>query len=318
MAADINVALYRFPHLENIIDEPTTLSDGSVLKVDETITSLGLVKSLGYDVWELPLVRYIAAREAGHEISALPVFTARRFIQWMFEVPEHSDIQVVKDLEGKRIVQSYIGNTDMIWAKGLIEETYDVDLSGITWYTLHGELVEGTFTPEGVVNLDRPHDRDELMLTGVVDAAVTSGHPNPVRPGLRSLWADPETEIATWYKSWPVFPILHVVVVRNSALAGHESLGRDLFQLFETAKNDALARWDYGTTLPEEKRNQALWSGFPGSAWNGADRAFLGRDPLPYGVEANRDELEQIMRYAVRQQAIKRVHPLEELFPLVL
>jgi hypothetical protein len=99
-------------------------------------------------------------------------------------------------------------------------------------------------------------------------------------------------------------------------LAAHPSLARDLYEQFEGAKNDALVEWDYGASLPDDRRAAALWSGFPGSSFGGADRSFLGRDPLPYGLESkkNREPLEQIIGYAVRLGNIQRSHSIEELF----
>lgn len=317
MTADIKAGLYeRYPHVESLLDEWTELSDGAVLKVE--LAGVGDTRyedSDDFSVWEMPLIRYIAKRENGFGSIAIPVFPARRFVQWMVEVPVDSDIHEVKDLEGKRIVQNYVGATDSVWARGLFEETYKVDLSGVTWFTRMTEFVPGHEAPEGTVCLEGAK-RDDLLLDGVVDAALTSGHGNPIRPGLRSLFAVPEVEAAEWYKSWKIFPMLHVVVVRESALAEHASLAHDLYQAFDDAKTNALVKWNYGASLPQQSRALALWSGFPGSASGGASRSFLGRDPLPYGLElqANHDALERVIRYGVEQGALQRSHELDELF----
>jgi 4,5-dihydroxyphthalate decarboxylase len=261
----------------------------------------------------MPVIKYVAAWEQGFDAIAIPVFPARRFAQWMVEIAENSDIRDASDLEGKRIGIRYNGNTDAILGKGVLEESYGIDLSSVSWFTVHGELVPGTKAPDGVVLLDGA-DLHDLLRSGDVDAVLVNGYGHEPAPGIRRLWDDPEKEAARWYESARFFPILHLVVVSTSALAEHEALAPILFQAFEQAKTDALVKWNYGAALPDGKRAAALRSGFPGSGWRGSDRSFLGRDPIPYGLEANRDGLERLIAYAVRQEALQESHSVEELF----
>jgi 4,5-dihydroxyphthalate decarboxylase len=316
MASNVNASLIRFPHVESILNEAIELSDGTTFNVHETVRDLSPEESLNYDVWELPIVRYIAALELGLEVTAIPVFTARRFIQWMVEVPENSEIQVAQDLEGKRIAQHNFGNTDAVWTKGVLEESYGVDPLSVSWFTVHAEMMEGLVAPAGVVCLEGA-DPNELLANGVVDAAIVSGYGPPPAPGIRRLWADPEVEAAAWYRTAKMFPILHVIVIRDSALDEHESLARDIYQVFDGAKHDALVKWDYGASLPEDRRATAQRSGFPGPAWGGVDRSFLGRDPLQYGLEPNRGALERIIQYGFRQKATQKSYAVDELFAAV-
>jgi len=44
---------------------------------------------------------------------------------------------------------------------------------------------------------------------------------------------------------------------------------------------------------------------------------LAGRDPLPYGIEANRPMLERLMRHAVDQRILTRPVPVESLFAAV-
>jgi 4,5-dihydroxyphthalate decarboxylase len=72
-----------------------------------------------------------------------------------------------------------------------------------------------------------------------------------------------------------VFPINHVVVVKDALLAEHPWLADELMRMFVAAKGDEL---------------------------------------VPYGVEANRPAIETLMRYAAEQRLIPRAYPVEELF----
>jgi 4,5-dihydroxyphthalate decarboxylase len=317
MTRSVNLALIRHPHLESIIDQPVVLSDGATLHVQEVPEHLTIDESEGFDVWELPIVRYIAARERGFKWTAIPVFPTRRFTQWMIEVPEESEIRVAKDLEGRRVAQSYYGHTGTVLTKGVLQESYGVDLSSITWVTWRrSEHVPGTQAPAGIVYRDGAN-AIELVRSGEADAMIANGHGQPPSPSFRRLWADPEREAARSYESSRFFPIIHVVVVSDEALADHEGLAHDLYEVFDRAKRDAFTKWDYGASLPDDLRSAALASGFPGAAWQGADRSFLGKDPIPYGIEANREALERTIRYATDQGAIQESYSLDELFSSV-
>jgi 4,5-dihydroxyphthalate decarboxylase len=315
MASDINAVVLGYPHFESLLNQSIELSDGAVVNMHETDHDMGFREVESFDVWETPFVRFMAGRELGHPWTAIPVFPTRRFVQWMIDVPEDSDIHEAKDLDGRRIVQRYHGFTDAVWSKGVLEQDYGVDLASVAWFTLHEERMPGTRAPDGVVSLNTD-DSDALLVNGVVDARLDQGYGQPTSPGVRRLWPDPEGEAAAWYKRTNVFPILHVVAVKNSVLAEHPSFARDLYQIFDQAKNEALVKWDYGATLPDDRRVMALQSGFPGSRWGGGDRSFLGQDPIPFGVEleANRESLERGIRYAFTQRAIQNSYSIEELF----
>jgi 4,5-dihydroxyphthalate decarboxylase len=313
LTTTIEASIARYPHAEELLGASVALADGAVVRIREAKHDVTLKESASLDVWEMPVVRYIAARELGFEIRAIPVFTTRRFIQWMVEVSANSTISSPQDLLDKRLVVHNYGNTDTIWARGVLADSYGVDFSGASWFTLHQEMLPGLVAPAGVTMLEGA-DRDQLLLDGVIDAAITSGHGNEPRPGLRRLWDDPEREAAEWHQSAGFFPMLHVLVIRTSTLSANPSLGEELTRLFAKTKDAALARWDNGASLTEERQATALWCGFPGSRWRGADRSFLGRDPLPYGLAANRAGLERIIRYSSELGATQRLHAVEELF----
>jgi 4,5-dihydroxyphthalate decarboxylase len=98
-----------------------------------------------------------------------------------------------------------------------------------------------------------------------------------------------------------LYPINHTVVVRNDLLEANPELAPDIFNAFAEAKRIYVERLEAGRV-------------------DGADpvhlqvRELIG-DPLPYGIEPNRQNLEAIVQYSVEQGIVARPFALEELFP---
>ncbi len=103
----------------------------------------------------------------------------------------------------------------------------------------------------------------------------------------------PTAADAAWFKRAGLYPISHMVVVKNDQLEKHPWLAEELFTLFKTAKRPYII--------------ESLRSG---AAVSPADRSLLamaklvGDDPLPYGVESARKTLETFIGFNVDQQVI--------------
>ena len=80
---------------------------------------------------------------------------------------------------------------------------------------------------------------------------------------------------ADWFKRTGIYPMHGTIVVKDSVLAEHPWVAKSLFNAFSQAKNEWLARLDAGTPdNASDKKYAAL-------------RKIVGRDPLPYGMDAN-------------------------------
>ena len=86
---------------------------------------------------------------------------------------------------------------------------------------------------------------------------------------MRTVIPDADAAAAAWSRKTGVYPINHVVVVKDALLAEHPWLAEELMRLFIAAKEQA-----------------------GGSA--------------PYGIAANRPAIELLMRYAAEQGLIPR------------
>ena len=156
--------------------------------------------------------------------------------------------------------------------------------------------------PEGV-------DESEMLIAGDVDALITAIEPKAYtegHPKIRRLFSNVPAVEKEYYKKTGVFPIMHVVAVRKDFADANPRLPKALFSLYSQAKQAAYADLEAAevlkVTLPWV--NQEL-----------ADtRALMGENFWPYGVKANRKELELVMRYTHEQGLAKRRLDVNEIF----
>jgi 4,5-dihydroxyphthalate decarboxylase len=281
----------------------------------------------------LPIVSYMSQREHGLEATAIPVFLTRRFPHGML-VCDFDQVQKASDLNGKRIGLGYYGNTDATWVRGFLGEYCGVDLESVTWVTSCDEQVKGVELPGNVVPM---HPELGARYTGVpgpeMDAALLAGEVVAGIYGrgelvtgagqegfgvarLAPLFSDIPTAEREWYAETGIFPILGIVLLNNALLAEHPDLPSKLVDVFSDAKEQAIQRIEGGATLNKEELDDAALSGMPTVPLAKSPRAYLGRDPLPYGVEPNRKTLETIVKYAYDQHVLVSEPTVDELFML--
>jgi 4,5-dihydroxyphthalate decarboxylase len=99
-----------------------------------------------------------------------------------------------------------------------------------------------------------------------------------------------------------VLPVSHTVVVKETALEQRPDLATGIFRRLTAIRDIVAHRVCGGGAL--DAAEQVL-----------ASRATLiGGDPIPYGVEANRDAIEMIIRFCIEQRVIARVETVDDLF----
>ena len=121
---------------------------------------------------------------------------------------------------------------------------------------------------------------------------------------VHRLFASPRAEEAAYYKRTGVYPIMHVLCVREKALAQHPGLAAHLFELFSQSK--ALGRkWARGTpSLNLAWKDDYLEE----------ERRIFGGDPCVFGLDANRSTLEKFLGFCYDQGiSAKRIAP-QDLF----
>ncbi len=125
-----------------------------------------MVRSLEFDVCEMAAGTYMIAREAGLPVTALPVFTYRRFHHSGFVCRADAGIRTPKDLEGKKAgVRAWSVSTG-IWTRGILQNEYGVDLSKITWVVDDEEHVQSLRLPPYVLQAPAGRSLAAMMAAG--------------------------------------------------------------------------------------------------------------------------------------------------------
>lgn len=257
-----------------------------------------MVRNHEYDVAELAVTTYLTAKEHGARFTALPVFIVRDFHHGKTQVLRDGPIRTATDLWGKRVgVNRGYTVTAGVWARAALADA-GLDLSTVSWVLSGDEHVATYVPPANVEAAPAGRTLEEMLLARELDAVVNAGIDHD---GVVPLLP----ENATWesVKKTGFVPINHLVVVRDELLEAHPGLATTLFDAFTEAKHRYVARLRDGL---EETKQDSTFQKFT---------EVTGQvDPLPYGVGANRDVLENLMENATAQGILTRPTELEDVF----
>ena len=260
-----------------------------------------MVRGMEFDVCEMALTTYICARAHGKRFTALPVFLVRAFHHGAILVNTRSGIRTPKDLEGRRVgVNRGYTVTTGLWARSVLQDEYQVDLSKITWVLSGDEHVAEYRPPSNVVPIEPGRTMAEMLASGELAAAigVESEHAD-----VAPLIANAQDAGLAALRARGHYPINHLVVVRDELLQAEPTLAGAVFDSFVRSKRIYLERLKAGT-LEKPSAVDALHQRV---------MAITG-DPLPYGIAPNRAVLDDIVGHCLRQGIIQTPVRVEDLF----
>jgi 4,5-dihydroxyphthalate decarboxylase len=259
-----------------------------------------MVRELAYDVCEMALTTYICARVHGVKFTALPIFLVRDFHHdaILHHVP--SGLTSPADLAGKRVgVNRGYTVTTGVWARSIIQEEFDVELSSITWAPSGDEHVAEYRAPANVEPLE-DGDLEGRLSSGDLVAAVGA---KVDHPDVATMFEDPFAAAVSALKTRGLYPINHCVVVRDDLLQKNPDIAVQVFEAFATSKRLYVEDLKAGRISAPGRVDKI----------HKAALDYMD-DPLPYGIEPNRDTLERLIGHAVTQQIIPGPVALEDLF----
>jgi 4,5-dihydroxyphthalate decarboxylase len=234
-----------------------------------------VVRGLEFDVAELAITTFLIAKSFGKPLKLLPaVLVGRLQHSYLVHDAERGKL-APEDLPGKRVgVRSYSVTTGM-WIRGILAGDYGVDPQRITWVTFEEAHVAEFRDPPNVVRAPAGEDLLGMLRSGEIDAAIV-GDGKPADPRIVPVIPDPEGAARAWRTRTGAIQINHMIAVR----AGFsDSVGDEIY--------DLLLRSRKAAGNPEMN---------------------------PYGLEANRRNLEVAIDYVHRQGLIPRRYAVEELF----
>jgi 4,5-dihydroxyphthalate decarboxylase len=241
------------------------------------------------------------------EIMPIPVFPSRVFRHSAIYVGKNSNIKTPKDLEGRRVGIPEWAQTAGIYARGLLQHEYGVDLARIHWHQagVHqpGRIEKVQLQlPEGVRLTPVPDQTlAQMLASGALDAAISARD-----PGGQRLFENYQQVEEAYFRNTRIYPIMHVIVLRRDVYERDRWIAMNLFKAFEEAKRHSMER------LAEIGLSQLPmpWLAEHARRW----REIAGEDFWPYGIEPNRPTLEAFLQYAFEQGVAQRQLKVEELF----
>jgi len=271
---------------------------------------------LEFDACEMSSSEFVS-RFAADKLPfvALPVFASRVF-RHGFIVVNRRFVTAPQELAGKRIGVPLYTQTAAIFIRGLMQHDFGVDLSGIEW--VQGAVDEpGSYGRPAVLPLVKPvnitanasgKSLSDLLAAGEIHAIIGSNLPRALNrhPDVVRLFPDFRAREKDYYRRTRIFPIMHLVVIRNDIYERHPFVATSLYNAFCAAKDRAREKMRYPGTL----RYMLPW--LPDDVEE-IDAVF-GGDCWPYGVEPNRPTLEALVTYMAEQGLIAQPVPIEKLF----
>lgn len=312
----LKIAIADYPHTAAIRSGAIPIEgvDAEFITVKPQIGAFRrMVRDVEFDVCELAPTTYIIARAYGAPFVALPIFVMRRFHHAGLLVRPDAGINHPKDLEGKQVGVRAYSVTTGVWNRQVLIDEYGLDSSKVTWVVDDEEHVRDMTLPANVIHAPPGRSLADMMAGGELvaglEGAAGIGRTGAPTGGWQEVEADYPDLLpdaagleAAYYARTKVYPMHGTIVVKDAVLAEHPWIARSLYQAFEQAKQQWLARLDAGeASSASDTKYLAL-------------RAIVGHDPLPYGLAANLNTIEALEATAFRQGLTPRRMSIAELF----
>jgi 4,5-dihydroxyphthalate decarboxylase len=321
-AKQLSVAGYAYDRIRAIQDGSAGIEGYDIQFHTENIYGVNagvFGPSRKYNISEVGLIPYIAkfANEDFRAYTLIPVFISRIFRHRNIFVRADSGIKKPEDLRGKRVGTTHYGSSACTWIKGFLEDQFGVKPGEMHWVEADKGSDGSTpkpqeyFLPENFPLEKGPKgvDESELLTSGKVDALILPITPKAFSDGdpmVQRLFPDLRAVETAYYKKEGVFPIMHAVAVQRDLADKNPALLQSIFEMYSKAKQAAYDDLETTTSL----KVTLPWA----TAELEDTRALMGDNYWPYGIKANRKELEAVMRYMHDQGLTKRRVGVEEIF----
>ena len=278
-------------------------------KMDSATRHWRFLRGGEFDVAEVSGSSFLAAHDNGLPFRAVPVFLHRRFRHGFMFINTGKGIAKPKDLIGRKVGVKTMMTTAVLWMRGILEHEYGVPLKSIEWFAELEDDVEVSL-PEGLAPTRLAADKsvETMLAQGELDAVL---HSDLIKPLLAKdarvarLFPSYKDEEIAYYKKTGIFPIMHVMGLRQSLVERHPWVAVNLFKAFDEAKAIAMERMQNPRIVP------LAWYR---EAWEEQEK-ILGTDPWEYGLTPkNRKNLETLIGYSHEQGLIRKKPALDELF----
>jgi 4,5-dihydroxyphthalate decarboxylase len=289
--------------------EPDGIDLTVLTEMDSTTRHWRFIRNRDFDMAETSASSYVVAKDQGQAVTALPVFLHRRFRHGFVFINTTKGIRKPNDLIGRKVgIKSFLVTAGH-WMRGILEHEYGVPHKSVEYFAELDEDIE--FTPHADLKITRlPHAKsvETMLAEGELDAVIHSSIIKPFAakdPRVGRLFPDFKNEEIAYYKKTGIFPIMHVLGVKQEIVDQHPWVPINMFQAFQRAKAIAMARMANPRIVP------LAWYR---EAWEEQEQ-ILGPDPWEYGLgDKNRHTIETLAGYSYEQGLTRRRLTADDLF----
>jgi len=233
-----------------------------------------VVRGLEFDIAELSMTTFLMARAAGKPYRLLPAVVLARLQHDRLVRDAERPAFGPGELHGRTIGLRMYSVTTAMWLRGLLAEDHGVDPSRIRWVTFEEGHVAEFADPAWVERAPSGKDLIAMLLAGEIDAAV-SGDERLSDPRIVPVIPGVAAAAQAWRARKGAIQVNHMVVAKDTV---SEAAATEVSRMLEASI-----------------------------------RAAGSPEMNPYGLEANRRNLEVAIDYVHRQGLIPRRYGVEEL-----
>lgn len=320
--AQIKFAGYPIDRIKALIDGRVQVEGCDFHYEKAGITKLNSTAIGGNQAWEVQeigLHPYMLAYANGglRDYSLIPAFPLRTFRHKSIFVRSDSGIEKPADLRGKKVCVSAYSQSSLVWIRGILEHEYGVKPDDMQW-VISSRASEGkaskneSVRPKGVPIEDGPvgKDESELLVAGAVDAVFAAKEPQAYidgNPIVSRLFPDSRATEQAYFEKTRIFPIMHVVAIRNDVIEKYPWLPKRTFEAYSQAKS-----------LMYDDMRDVGWV-MVALPWFAQEleetRKLMGDNFWSYGLTPdNRKTLDALFLYSHEQGFSERQLKIEELF----
>lgn len=279
------------PALEPLRSGAVSIRDVQIDKVDSAnIVAIfrHMCRTLEFDISEMAVVTYYAARQYGLPMTGLPIFPSSQVYDGAgITFNEKAGVRSPKDFEGKKVGMRAYTVTPATWQRGYLAEQ-GVDLNTVQWLSATEEHVDA-YHKDAPPNLtyDLTADLPKLLAAGEIAGGLGVSVPDNLN--IKEMFPNARANGIETFKRTGVYRLIHMMLVKDSVLNEHPWVLEAVYAAFKASKAEWLKQ-----------------RGTPPEPWE---------DPMPIGMTQTRKSMEALMRHAVHQKILPKMLDLDEIFP---
>lgn len=272
-----------------------------------------LIHGSQFDAAEMSLSLYLQLRGKEHfRYVALPIFPSRMFRHGSIVVNKDL-VREPKELEGCDVGVPVCWMTAAVWIRGVLQHEYGVDLNRIRWWE------GGVKAPLTVAEMQRrrsdpgprppfiPADQSLVTMLEKGDLGALVGVSRSIfEPSVNRLFQDYRREERDYFERTRIFPIMHVVVIREDLYNRHPWIAESLFKAFVEAKSLALHK------MANTDSNAYMMPWLHATIEEACQ--VMGEDFWPYGLGPNLHVLETFVAYLIEQGFLADAFDMSDAF----